>query len=364
MSSVTIAQIIAAIEQRQPVLNKEILSEPQLHQCLQSVASLSAASDDQLSFLADARYTDALLSSQAGAIIVAPAQADKLDGDKLVLVTKNPYLAYASASQLFEALNNKSIASQNNGKASSKLSLSQETIIHPTALVADSAQIGQGVHIGAYCVIGDDVIIGDGCHLASHVVLEDGVILGAECLLNSQVVIAHHCKLGRSVRVHAHASIGSEGFGFAPSSNPAELGWERIAQLGTVIIGDNVRIGSQTCIDRGAIADTLIEDNVIIDNQVQIAHNVTIGAGSAIAANTGIAGSTKIGKRCMIGGAVGISGHLSITDDVTITGRTLVTKSINQSGSYSSGTVAMPSADWRRAAVRFRQMGKKQMGKE
>ena len=358
MNTVSIAQIIAEIEQRQPVLNKHELSQDQLDKGLASVASLTTASADQLSFLANSRYANALEVSEAGAIIIAPAQADKAAADQLILVTANPYLAYASASQLFEAVIYKQLP-LNKAKFSQVPEVTKETIIHPTAIVAKSAQIGKGVHIGAYCVIGDDVVLGDGCYLATHVVIEDGSILGNGCIIKSQVVIAHHCKLGSAVRVHAHASIGSDGFGFAPSSNPAELGWERIAQLGSVIIGDNVRIGSQSCIDRGAIADTVIEDNVIIDNQVQIAHNVSIGVGTAIAANTGIAGSTHIGKRCMIGGAVGISGHLTITDDVTITGRTLVTKSISQSGSYSSGTVAMPSADWRRAAVRFRQMGKK-----
>lgn len=362
MLKVSIAQIISSIEQRQPVLNKEDLSQAQLNKCLQSVASLTTANADQLSFLANARYANALQSSQAGAIIIAPAQADKLEDNKLRLVTKNPYLAYASASQLFEANRLQGMVNNNDDAASiteQERQINNKPQIHPTAIIAESAQIGEGVCIGAYCIVGDNVVIGDHCYLASHIVLEDSVVLGEGCVLKPQVVIAHHCRLGRAVRVHAHASIGSDGFGFAPSSNPAELGWERIAQLGRVIIGDNVRIGSQTCVDRGAIADTFIDDNVIIDNQVQIAHNVSIGAGTAIAANTGIAGSTTIGKRCMIGGAVGISGHLTITDDVTITGRTLVTKSINQSGSYSSGTVAMPSPDWRRAAVRFRQMGKK-----
>ena len=153
-------------------------------------------------------------------------------------------------------------------------------------------------------------------------------------------------------------SIGSEGFGFAPTSDPSVKGWERTAQLGRVVIGDHVRIGSQTCIDRGAIDDTVIGNHVIIDNLVQVAHNVCIGDGTAIAAHTGIAGSTTIGKRCIIGGAVGITGHINITDDVILSGMSMVTKSINTAGSYSSGTAAMPTANWRRAAVRFRQLGR------
>ena len=200
--------------------------------------------------------------------------------------------------------------------------------------------------------------IGDRSVLDANVVIEANSNIGTDCVIKSQVVIGHDCLLGNHVRLHAGVSIGAEGFGFAPTSNPSITGWERIAQLGRVVIGDHVRIGSQTCIDRGAIDDTVIGNHVIIDNLVQVAHNVRIGDGTAIAAQTGIAGSTTIGKRCIIGGAVGITGHIDITDDVTLSGMTMVTKSITKSGSYSSGTAAMPTANWRRAAVRFRQLGR------
>ena len=363
MTKVTIAQIIDAIEQRQPVLNKEVLSQAQLNRRLEAVGSLSTATANQLSFLSSSHYLEALQSTAAGALIIMPDHASKIDrhNEVVLITTANPYLGYASASQLFEPALTTIGAHHDTDRDRdiNRYTQANDSKIHATAVIAPSAKIGKNVFIGAYSVIVNDVIIGDNCHLANQVTVEDGVILGTNCTLLSQVVIAHHCHLGNNVRVHAHASIGSEGFGFAPSSNTAEAGWERIAQLGRVIIGNNVRIGSQTCIDRGAIEDTVIEDNVIIDNQVQIAHNVVIGAGTAIAAQTGIAGSARIGRRCMIGGAVGIAGHLTITDDVSITGTTFVTKSITQSGSYSSGTIAMPSAEWRRAAVRFRQMGKK-----
>lgn len=331
---ITIEQLITQIEQRQPVMNKTALSAEQLKVKLNSIGSLTNANNSQLSFLADPNYISHLASSQAGAVLVTEKFYTQVPEPSIALVVATPYLAYASASQLF-------------------VPKTAANIIHPTAVIADSAVIGDGVSIGAYCVIGERVSIGAGSCLHSHVVIEAETRIGNHCLFKSQVVIAHNCIVGDHVRLHSGVSIGAEGFGFAPSVT----GWERIAQLGRVIIGDHVRIGSNTCVDRGAIDDTVIGNHVIIDNLVQVAHNVHIGEGSAIAANTGIAGSTIIGKRCIIGGAVGINGHITITDDVTLSGMTMVTKSIKTSGSYSSGTAAMPTAKWRRAAVRFRQLG-------
>lgn len=335
---ITIKQLISQIEQRQPVLNKSALSAQQLDLSLESIGSLTDASPEQLSFLADPKYVVSLANSQAGAVLLTQPYAKQLPSESLGLIVDNPYMAYASSSQLFPP---KSVYQG----------------IHPTAVIADSAVIGEEVIIGPYCVIGEDVQIGARSCLDAHVVVEARASIGSDCLIKSQVVIAHDCSIGHHVRLHIGASIGAEGFGFAPTADPSVDGWERIGQIGRVIIGNYVRIGSHTCIDRGAIDDTIISDHVIIDNLVQIAHNVQIGAGTAIAAKVGIAGSTKIGKRCIIGGAAGINGHIEIVDDVTLSGMSMVTKSIKEAGSYSSGTAAMPTAKWRRAAVRFRQMG-------
>lgn len=336
---VTIEQLISQIEQRQPVLNKSEFSAAQLHSSLSSVGSLTAADHTQLSFLADPHYIASLANSEAGAVLVTEQYRAQVPAASLVLVVATPYLAYASGSQLFARS-------------------SSVNVIHPSAVIADSAVIGEQVTIGPFCVIGEQVQIGARSALDSHVVIEAHTNIGTDCVIKSQVVIGHDCLIGTHVRLHAGVSIGAEGFGFAPTQNPSVNGWERIAQLGRVIIGNHVRIGSNTCIDRGAIDDTVIGNHVIIDNLVQVAHNVRIGDGTAIAANTGIAGSTIIGKRCVIGGAVGITGHIEITDDVTLSGMTMVTKSIKTAGSYSSGTAAMPTANWRRAAVRFRQLGR------
>ena len=334
----TIDNLITQIEQRQPVLNKAALSSKQLKFRVSGVGSLATASNTQLSFLANPQYISSLEDSQAAVVLVTEQYAKVIQAPTIALIVANPYLAYASSTQLFTP------------KA-------QTGRIHPTAVIADSALIGENVSIGAFSVIGERVQIGQGSCLESHVVIEADTSLGEFCVIKSQVVIAHDCVIGNQVRIHSGASIGSEGFGFAPTRDPSQMGWERIAQLGRVIIGDQVRIGSHTCIDRGAIDDTIIGNHVIIDNLVQIAHNVRIGDGSAIAAQTAIAGSTTLGKRCIVGGAVGITGHITITDDVTLSGMTMVTKSIKTSGPYSSGTAAMPTAKWRRAAVRFRQMG-------
>ncbi len=336
---ITIEQLITRIEQRQPIINKADISAEQLRHSFNSVGSLTTADQKQLSFLADPHYISSLSGSQAGAVLVTQEYRDQVPESALALVVSNPYLAYASASQLF-----------------ARRSLSAG--IHPSAVISDSAVIGDEVNIGPFCVIGDYVQIGARSSLDAHVVIEAHSEIGTDSVIKSQVVIGHDCVIGSYARLHAGASIGAEGFGFAPTNNPSVSGWERIAQLGRVIIGDHVRIGSHTCIDRGAIDDTVIGNHVIIDNLVQVAHNVRIGDGTAIASQTGIAGSTTIGKRCIIGGAVGITGHIEITDDVVLSGMTMVTKSIKTAGSYSSGTAAMPTANWRRAAVRFRQLGR------
>lgn len=314
-------KLICTIERCQVVLNKDALANH--HVSVSHVADLAGADKDSLSFLAKASYLPNLAETCAGVVLVSERFADKLPAlpDATVILVKDAYLAYASVSGLFD--------------------YQADSGIHSTAIVSPTAVIGKNAKIGAYAVIGDFVQIGDDCQIGSH------------------VVIAHHCVIGDDVEIHAHASIGSDGFGFAPNVGADGLSWQKIHQLGRVVIGHRVRIGANTCIDRGAVGDTVIGDDVIIDNLVQIAHNVHIGRGTAIAAMTGIAGSTHIGVNCIIGGAVGIAGHLHITDNVTLTGMTMVTGSIKEAGSYSSGTIAMPSNDWRRAAVKFRQSGQK-----
>ncbi|MDO4895754.1 MAG: UDP-3-O-(3-hydroxymyristoyl)glucosamine N-acyltransferase [Moraxella sp.] len=320
---ISVKQLIQAIEQTQAVINKDDLN-PLVS--VSGVANLVDADGDGLAFLSDDKYLSDLPKTQAGAVLISQKFMDKVDELALTkppvfIIVKDAYLAYASVSGLFAYRTNAGI--------------------HPTAVIAPTAKIGKNPTIGAYAVIGDFVVIGDDCQISSH------------------VVIHHHCVVGDDVQIHAHASIGAEGFGFAPKVSKSGVAWQKIHQLGRVIIGNRVRVGANTCIDRGAMGDTVIGDDVIIDNLVQIAHNVHIGHGTAIASKTGIAGSTHIGANCIIAGGVGIAGHLTICDGVTLTGMAMVTGSIHQAGSYSSGTSLMPSHDWRRAVVKFRQSGRK-----
>lgn len=332
-------EMMTAIEKYQSVLNKDDIDGSIK---ITGVANLSAATKHQVAFLAKAKYLDELNQTNAGVVLLSEQfinEARTINPKCLYVLVKDAYLAYACVSTLFTP--------------------SCVTGIHRTAIVADSAVIGNQVSIGANAVIGEKVVLADGVVVGAGVIIGERTQIGAGSQIDATTVIHHDCIIGEQTRIHSHANIGSEGFGFAPVATKDGRQWQRIAQLGRVIIGNHVRIGSHTCIDRGAVDDTVISDDVIIDNLVQIAHNVHIGCGTAIAANCGIAGSTKIGKNCLIGGAVGISGHLTITDDVTITSMSMVIANIQKSGSYSSGTVAMPSLKWRRAAARFRQMGEK-----
>lgn len=336
---ISIDQIFKAIEERQGVSNR---SEHDASRQIEGVASLTTANAAQVAFLAQPKYLNELASTQAGLILISEQYVNKakqINPDAAYVIVKDAYLAYASISGLFAP--------------------SISAGIHHTAQIDDSAIISSDVSIAANAIIKKGVTIGAGTTIGEGVVIGEGVSIGAECHIEACAVIHHGCIIGDHVRIHSHANIGSEGFGFAPAFSDGQMQWQRIAQLGRVRIGNHVRIGSHTCIDRGAVDDTVIEDHAIIDNLVQIAHNVCIGAGTAIAAKVGIAGSTKIGKNCIIGGAVGISGHLTIADHVTLTGMTMVISDIHEAGTYSSGTAAMPSLKWRRAAVRFRQMGEK-----
>lgn len=344
--AITLANLLDQIEIRQAVLNKDQL-KAHLAQQISGINNLANATADQISFLADNRHKNALMHTQAGMTLITPENQKDVPDHSLAILVKSPYLAYASISQLFEA-----------NRLPSDPSDSPTPQIHPTAQIASTAQIAQGVKIGAFCIIGENVQIGQNTQINSHVAIKDHAKIGEHCLIDTHAMVGSACQIGDHVRIHAHASIGSDGFGFAPIFQSQSPQWERIAQLGKVIIGNHVRIGTQTCIDRGAIHDTIIEDDVIIDNLVQIAHNVHIGQGTAIAAKTGIAGSTKIGKHCMIGGAVGIGGHLHITDNVTLTGMAMVTKSIQEAGIYSSGIPAMPSKKWRKTIIDLRNLNK------
>ncbi len=299
---------------------------------IRGLGTLSGATGGEVSFLANPQYRYQLAQTRASAVILHPDLAAECP--VATLLSTNPYLIYARASQLFDARPR------------------QQEGVHPSAVVADGVVLGEG------CRIGPRVVIEAGCTLGDRVEIGPGSVVGAQtrigndCLLHANVTLYHGVSLGERCTLQSGVVIGGDGFGYAPIQGR----WHKIAQLGGVRIGNDVEIGASTTIDRGALQDTVIGNNVILDNQIQIAHNVEIGDGTAIAGCTGIAGSTRIGRNCTIAGAVGIAGHLEIADRVHITMRSAITKSISEPGSYSSGTAMSTTAEWRKNAARFRQL--------
>ncbi|MEO6697981.1 MAG: UDP-3-O-(3-hydroxymyristoyl)glucosamine N-acyltransferase [Paraperlucidibaca sp.] len=294
--------------------------------------TLAAAGAHELAFLANPKYRSQLTTTGAGAVLLRPDDLGDYAGNALLLA--NPYLAFATLSHRFDRTPTPSAG------------------VHASAVVADTALLGEGVSIGAHVVIGEGVVIGAGSIVEAGSVIHDRVALGENCRIRSRVVIYHDCRLGNRVQIHSGAVIGGDGFGFANERGQ----WRKIAQLGAVIIHDDVDIGANTTVDRGALENTEIHTGAIIDNQVQIAHNVVIGAHTAIAACCGISGSTQIGAHCILAGGVGVVGHIRICDGVQITGMTMVTKSITEPGSYSSGTAFDRTESWKKMAVRLRRL--------
>ncbi len=295
------------------------------------IGALIFAKSHQISFLSDSVYVKYLDTTQAAAVIVKKENiANKNSGNYIIV--NNPYLAYARVSVLFDDTPPMPVG------------------IHQTAIVGNDCKIDQEVSIGPYCVIGNRVKIEQGVRIEAGCIIGDDSEVGEKTRLCANVTLYHKTKLGKRVLLHSGAVIGSDGFGNANDKGV----WQKIYQLGAVVIGNDVEIGANTTIDRGAIEDTIIEDGVRIDNQVQIGHNVQIGAHTAIAGCVGIAGSAKIGRYCMLGGGVGINGHIEIADRVVITGMANVGKSITEPGGvYASAIPAMPHRAWWRIIARL-----------
>lgn len=299
---------------------------------IESVATLQNADETQITFLTNPSYRNQLSATKAAAVILSAADAEYCPVNSII--TENPYAAYAKVSTLISPaeIYPKGIDSSAH--------------IATDALISESASIAAGVVIESGVHIADFVRIGPGC------VIQRNSKVGNNSTLTANVTIAHDCEMGERNLIHPGVVIGADGFGHAIDNG----NWIKVPQLGRVVIGDDVEIGANTTIDRGAIEDTVIEDNVRIDNQIQIAHNVKIGTHTAIAASSAIAGSTKIGKHCRIAGMVGIVGHIEIADNVTITGKSMVSHSIKEAGVYSSGTPIEPNKQWRKNTVRFKHL--------
>ena len=314
------------------LLKAELVGDPTAK--IYALATLQSAGTGDLSFYHDPRYFKDLLNTKASALILSQEMAESYPGNKLI--SDNPYISYARASHLF------------------MLEPPLEKGVAKSAKIHSSAKLGANVSIGENVLIAANVIIADDVSIASNTIIEAGSEIGEASRIDANVHIAHATKIGKRAHIYVGVVIGSDGFGFAQEGGE----YLKIAQLGRVVIGDDVEIGANTCIDRGALDDTVIGNGVKIDNQVQIAHNVVVGKDTVICGCSAIAGSVKIGKNCVIAGAVGIINHVEITDNVTVTAMSLVNQSIREAGSYSSGTGLSSTAEWKKNIVRFRQLDK------
>ncbi|KAF0205604.1 MAG: UDP-3-O-3-hydroxymyristoyl glucosamine [Gallionellaceae bacterium] len=296
------------------------------------VATLDSAGPLQIAFLTNSKYRKQLESTNAAAVIVAEPDvaATKLPR----IVCDNPYSYFAKLSALLNPL---AVFAAG---------------IHPSAVIGAGAKIAPSAHIAAHVTIGEGVSIGEGCVIMSGCSIGANAVLGENTRLYPRVVVYHDCVLGNNVIAHSGAVVGADGFGIAMEAGA----WLKIPQIGRALIGNDVEIGANTTIDRGALDDTVIEDGVKLDNQIQIAHNVRIGAHTAIAGCVGIAGSATIGRYCRIGGSAGILGHLSIADGVEISSFTLISKSIREKGVYSGIYPFSEKDSWLKNAAHLRHL--------
>ena len=307
----------------------EIIGNPQTQ--VSQVATLESAGAEHIGFLSHGKYRKQLAATRAGAVILGKADRDLSALPRIVC--DDPYLYFAKVAALF------------NPPAPVSPGVHRSAVIERGTKIPASASVGAGAYVGRNVKLGRAVVIGAGCYLG------DGVRIGAASRLHARVTVYPGCRLGERALVHSGAVIGADGFGIALEGGA----WRKIPQTGGVAIGDDVEIGANTCIDRGALDDTVIEDGVKLDNLIQIGHNVRIGAHTAIAGCTGIAGSTRIGRHCMIGGAANIVGHLDIADRVVIHAAAVITKSIRKAGAYG-GHPAEDSRSWAHHTAQLRNL--------
>ena len=308
--------LVLTLGQLVEALGGELLGDVGLP--VRRIAPLETATPDSISFLSHPKYQQQLAASQAGCVIVAPAMRELAQQRGACIVTDQPYLYFARLTQLWKRLSR----------------VDEGDLIHPSAVVSPHAQVHSTARIGALCVVERGARIGANTVLASRVTVGEGCVIGERCLLHPGVV------------------IGADGFGFAPVDGR----WEKIEQLGAVRIGDDVEIGANTCIDRGALDDTVLEDGVKLDNLIQIGHNVRIGRHTAMAGCVGVAGSATIGAHCTVGGGAIVLGHLTLADHVHVSAATVVTRSILKPGQYTGMFPIDENAKWEKNAATLKQL--------
>ena len=315
-------------------LGGELTGDPALK--VTRLGPLESADAQTLSFLSNPRYQGQLASSQAACVIVSPAMREAAVARGAAIVVADPYLYFARCTQWWAR----------------RLRPPSAPRIHASAVIDADAEIGTEVDIGPLAVIEAGARIGNGVRVGPHTVIGARAKVGEGSRLSAHVNVGHDCVIGRRCIVHGGVVIGADGFGFAPHDGV----WEKIEQLGAVRIGDDVEIGANTCIDRGALSDTVIEDGVKLDNLIQIGHNVRIGAHSALAGCVGVAGSASIGAHCTVGGGAIVLGHLSLADHVNISAATVVSRTISKPGTYSGVFPFDDNASWEKNAATLRQL--------
>ena len=299
---------------------------------ISGVGVLERAKEHEITFLSNPKYRRFLKGTKASAVVLAPDDAAHCH--TAALVSENPYLTYARVAELL---------------------FPQPCFTpgrHSSAVIAATAQIDKSSWVGACAVIGENCRIGPGVFIGPGSVIGDDCVVGSDSRLVARVTLCHETHLGKRCLIHPGAVLGADGFGLANDAGR----WEKVPQLGRVVLGDDVEIGANTTVDRGALDDTVLEDGVKLDNLIQIGHNVHIGAHSALAAACAIAGSTKIGRFCTVGGLTGLAGHLTIGDNVHFSGASQVTRSFLDPGYFSGNLPAMEIGNWRRAVARIRQL--------
>lgn len=307
------------LEEIVSLLGGELIGDASVE--IERVAPLERAGQGDIAFISNPKYVAGLAKCKAAAVILTKAVSDKTELTRIV--TPDPYIFYARVAQLLNPVLKPPAGIHRSAVVDAVLP--ESVSVGACAVIEHDASIGEDVVIGAGCFIGRGVCIGRGSHLHPNVSVYPGAVIGERCV------------------VHSGAVISSDGFGYARDRDGS---WVKIPQVGRVLIGDDVEIGSNTTVDRGALDDTVIANGVKLDNLIQIAHNVRLGENTAMAGHSGVAGSTTIGARCMIGGQAGISGHLEICDDVMVSGCTLVPKSIKNPGVYTSNLPLQTHTDW------------------
>lgn len=315
------------------MLNGEVIGNPNI--CINQLSKIEEGREHSLSFLSNPKYNKHLYKTKSSAVIVNKNFVPHQQLNITLIKVKDAYASFAQLLQVVEDLQKK-----------------KEGIEQP-CFIDETAEIGKNIYIGAFAYIGKNVRIGENVNIYPHCYIGDDVIIKNNSTLYSGVKVYNNCRIDKNSTIHSGSIIGSDGFGFTPNTDKA---YDKIPQIGNVIIKEGVEIGANTCIDRATMGSTIIHKGVKLDNMIQVAHNVEIGENTVIASHTAIAGSSKVGKNCMIGGQVAIAGHLSIANHVKIAGKTGIAKSVKKNGEILQGPLAFNLKDFQRSYIFFRQL--------